>query len=72
MTVTLEDWYYVTELRDRNSRRLILRYWVTISLGVNFSSLSKILKCDRNDDVMTMKAEDEADSVSFMFENPSK
>ena len=44
----------------------------SISLGVNFSSLSKILKCAGNDDVMTMKAEDEADSVTFMFENPSK
>ena len=43
-----------------------------MSLGVNFSSLSKILKCAGNDDVMTMKAEDKGDSVSFMFENPSE
>ena len=43
-----------------------------MSLGVNFTSLSKILKCAGNEDVMTMKAEDDADSVSFMFENPSE
>lgn len=43
-----------------------------MSLGVNFGSLSKILRCAGNDDVMTMKAEDDADSVSFMFENPNQ
>jgi len=43
-----------------------------ISLGVNFTALSKILKCSGNDDVMTMKAEEEPDTCSFTFESPSQ
>ena len=37
-----------------------------MSLGVNFSSLSKILNCAGNNNVMTMKAEDDADSVAML------
>jgi len=40
-----------------------------ISLGINITSMSKILKCCSNDDAITLKAEDNADSVSFMFES---
>ena len=35
-------------------------------------SLSRILKCGGNDDIVTMKAEDNADTVQFIFESPSK
>ena len=43
-----------------------------LSLGINLGSMSKILKCAGNDDIITLKAEDSGDNVSFMFENPSK
>lgn len=35
-------------------------------------SMSKVLKCASNDDVITLKAGDNADTVTFMFESPSK
>lgn len=34
--------------------------------------MSKILKCAANDDIITMKAHDNADTVTFMFESPSQ
>jgi len=40
-----------------------------MSLGINLTSMSKILKCAANDDSITIKAEDQADSVAFMFES---
>lgn len=39
--------------------------------NIFFSSMSKILKCASNDDIVTMKAQDNADTISFMFESPS-
>lgn len=41
-----------------------------ISLGINLGSMSKILKCAGNDDEITIKAGDQADMVTFMFESP--
>lgn len=38
------------------------------SLGFNSANLSKILKCAGNDDIITLKAEDEADVLTLMFE----
>ena len=43
-----------------------------LSLGVNLSSLSKILKCAGNDDVITIKADDQADTLNLIFEGTSK
>merc|ERR1712093_371922 len=43
-----------------------------VSLGMNLASLSKILKCAGNDDVITMKAEDDAEVITFMFESPNQ
>jgi len=40
-----------------------------ISLGINLSSMAKILKCAATDDAITIKAEDSGDVVSFMFES---
>lgn len=40
-----------------------------ISMGVSIGSMSKILNCSANDDVITLKAEDNADNVTFLFEN---
>lgn len=34
--------------------------------------MSKILKCAANDDIITMKAQDNADTVTFMFESPNQ
>jgi proliferating cell nuclear antigen len=41
----------------------------TTTLGVNMGSMLKILKCAGNDDAITLKAEDGADHVNFMFES---
>lgn len=34
--------------------------------------MTKIMKCAANDDVMTMKAQDNADTVTFVFEAPNQ
>jgi len=34
--------------------------------------MSKIMKCSGNDDVVTIKAEDNADTATFIFESGSK
>ena len=33
--------------------------------------MSKIMKCAGNDDAITVKASDNADTITFMFESPS-
>ncbi len=38
---------------------------------VYFSSLSKIMKCAANDDIVTIRAEDNADAMNLIFESPS-
>jgi proliferating cell nuclear antigen len=43
-----------------------------ITLGVNLNSLSRMLKCAGNDDIITLKAEDNGDTMSLLFESPSK
>jgi proliferating cell nuclear antigen len=43
-----------------------------LSLGINLASMSKILKCASNDDIITIRADDEADSVTFIFESPKQ
>jgi len=43
-----------------------------IQLGVKIESMSKILKCAGNDDLMKMTAEDGTDVVNFTFEGKSK
>lgn len=44
----------------------------TLSMGMNLSNMAKMLKCAGNDDIITMKAEDSGDTVTFMFESPSQ
>lgn len=44
----------------------------SLSLGLNFASITKVLKCATNDDVITLKAEDQGDTLTLMFESPSK
>lgn len=43
-----------------------------LSLGINIKSLAAILKCAGSDDVITLKAEDSGDNMTFMFENPKQ
>jgi len=40
-----------------------------IALGINLTSLTKVLRCAANEDILTMKAEDAPDVVGFTFEN---
>mmetsp|Transcript_23274 Transcript_23274/g.79198 ORF Transcript_23274/g.79198 Transcript_23274/m.79198 type:complete len:263 (+) Transcript_23274:131-919(+) len=44
----------------------------SISMGLNLSNMSKMLKCAGNDDIITLKADDSGDAVTFMFESPSQ
>ncbi|KAG9312478.1 proliferating cell nuclear antigen [Chiua virens] len=40
-------------------------------LGVNLNSLSKVLKCAKDDDICTIKASDDADVLNLMYEAKS-
>lgn len=44
----------------------------SVSLGVNFVSLSKIMKCASNDDKISITAPEDDDTISFMFESEDK
>ncbi|KAL0369756.1 UNVERIFIED_CONTAM: Proliferating cell nuclear antigen [Sesamum angustifolium] len=41
-----------------------------ISMGMNLNNMAKMLKCAGNDDIITLKADDGSDTVTFMFESP--
>ncbi|CAM6097786.1 unnamed protein product [Calypogeia fissa] len=43
-----------------------------VSMGMNLTNMSKMLKCAGNEDIITIKADDGGDSVTFMFESPSQ
>lgn len=43
-----------------------------ISMGMNLANMSKMLKCAGNDDIITIKADDGGDTVTFMFESPNQ
>ncbi|KNE55280.1 proliferating cell nuclear antigen (pcna) [Allomyces macrogynus ATCC 38327] len=40
-----------------------------IALGINFATLAKVMKCAGNDDNLTIKAGEDADVLSLMFES---
>lgn len=42
-----------------------------IALGINLTSLTKVLKAAQSSDVLTLKAEDAPDVVNLVFESPS-
>ncbi|KAM1794661.1 hypothetical protein FF1_034849 [Malus domestica] len=42
-----------------------------ISMGMNLDNMSKMLRCARNDDIITIKADDGSDTITFMFESPN-
>ncbi|KAJ7298300.1 hypothetical protein O6H91_08G102000 [Diphasiastrum complanatum] len=43
-----------------------------LSMGMNLNNMAKMLKCAGNDDIITIKADDGGDSVTFMFESPTQ
>lgn len=43
-----------------------------LSLGINLSSMSKIIRCSANDDSITFRAHDDADTITFLFESPNQ
>merc|ERR1712060_662864 len=43
-----------------------------LSMGMSLESMAKILRCAANDDIITVKAQDQADTVTFMFESPNQ
>jgi proliferating cell nuclear antigen len=43
-----------------------------LSLGINLTSLTKILKSANNNDAITFKAEDAGDTLHLVFESNSK
>jgi len=43
----------------------------SITLGINVTGMTKILKCSSNDDQVTLRADDNGDSVTFLFESNS-
>jgi len=42
-----------------------------LTLGMNCVTMSKILKCAGNDESITLRSEDNADSVTFIYERPN-
>jgi len=42
----------------------------SINLGFNSANMAKILKIAANDDIITLKAEDDGDALSLIFESP--
>jgi len=40
-----------------------------MTLGLNIQNLSKIMKCAGNDDIITLKCEEDPSSITFLFEN---
>jgi proliferating cell nuclear antigen len=41
-----------------------------IALGINLTSLTKILRCARKEDILTLKADDASNSLNLVFRDP--
>ncbi len=44
----------------------------SLSLGINTGNLSKLLKCAGNDDVITLKSEEDTDNLGLLFESQNQ
>ncbi|KAL4240784.1 hypothetical protein ACF0H5_001572 [Mactra antiquata] len=42
-----------------------------LSMGISLGSMAKIIRCAGNDDIITLKTGDDADTVTFVFESPN-
>ena len=40
-----------------------------LALGINMANMAKIIKCANNEDVITLRAKDTPDSITFIFED---
>ncbi|MFS8011857.1 Proliferating cell nuclear antigen [Helianthus anomalus] len=43
-----------------------------LSMGINLGNMAKMLRCAGNDDIVTFKADDGGDCVTFMFASPNQ
>uniref|UniRef100_A0A8W4F847 DNA sliding clamp PCNA n=1 Tax=Sus scrofa TaxID=9823 RepID=A0A8W4F847_PIG len=43
-----------------------------LAIGVNLTSMSKTLKCAGNEDIITLRVEDKADTLALVFEAPNQ
>lgn len=43
-----------------------------LAMGINLPSMAKIIRCAGNDDAITIKTGDNADTVTFVFESPNQ
>ncbi|KAK1289671.1 Proliferating cell nuclear antigen [Acorus calamus] len=44
----------------------------SVSMGMNLANVSKLLRCSAPDDIVTLRADDDADTLTFMFESPKQ
>jgi len=44
----------------------------SLNMGVNLANMSKILKCAANDDSVTFRAQEDGDTITFLFEAPNQ
>ena len=42
-----------------------------LSMGMNLGNMAKMLRCAGSNDIITIKADDGSDTVTFMFESSS-
>lgn len=43
-----------------------------LSMGINLTNMSKMLRCAGSEDIITIKGDDGTDTVTFMFESPKQ
>ena len=49
-----------------------MSFAVLSSVVFNIVPIFSLLRCAANDDIITVKAQDQADTVTFMFESPNQ
>ena len=42
------------------------------TMGMNLTTMAKIMRCASNADIVTVKAPDKSDTVTFVFESPNQ
>ena len=58
--IMLRDWGFDRYVTSKN-----------VTLGLNMSSVAKVMKVAKNDNLCTLKTLDDSDTLTFMFEDPS-
>jgi hypothetical protein len=70
--VKLEQTQCVISVPSIDASLVITMSYLEVFNSVSCYSMTKILKCAANEDVVTMKAQDNADTVTFVFESPNQ